>query len=183
MTITNTSYAAERYNAVVGVVRYDFLFESIGALAFELYAEDDIGGRRRISPDDFAVEFYDARPLFNGGRVTLTSPLLEGETVLSIERNTPITQLVDMQPWSRTRLKQIEFALDKATMICQEIAYRKCTDDEGTPQATEMSQLIPFDIYGPFRSTSLDAAIDKLTRIMLEIKAAKEDCSAFPGDA
>jgi hypothetical protein len=73
-------------------------------------------------------------------------------------------------------MNMIEFTLDKHTMICQELAYRKCDALVGT----EMTQLIRFEAYTPFRANEVTFALDKIIAILAEIAASAEDCRDRP---
>lgn len=124
MTVT-VIYTPET-SVYIGQGTYQFTFESIGADAFELWAVDATGARTFITTNDYTTEFNGATPIFDSGAVTITNDLPAGTTSISMERNTPITQLVDFQPYGRFPADVIEFALDKLTMICQELDARKC---------------------------------------------------------
>ena len=126
MTIT-TIYAPEPY-AYTGITTYPFGFESIGAEALEVWAVDVDGNRTYIAPSNYTSEFFPSNgaPIYDTGELTLTSALPAGTVTISIERNTPITQLVDFNPYGRFGANVLEFALDKLTMICHELDVRKC---------------------------------------------------------
>jgi hypothetical protein len=58
--------------------------------------------------------------------VTVTEDPVITFVEISIERNTKITQQVDFQPYGPFPANIVEFALDKLTMIAQELDVRKC---------------------------------------------------------
>ena len=134
MTIT-VIYSPESQN-YTGLVTYPIGFESIGAEALEIWAVDASGNRTYLPPSDYTSLFYGDTPIYDGGEFTMTVPPPVGTVSLSIERNTPITQLVDFQPYGRFGANIVEFALDKLTMICQEIDARKCNKVDQLPTAT-----------------------------------------------
>ena len=138
MTIT-TIYSPE-INDYVGLGPYSFLFESIGADAFEVWAVGDFDERTYIPPSNYIATFVGSTPIYDGGEVTLTVEPPVGTLSLSFERNTPITQLVDFNPYGRFGANVIEFCLDKLTMICQELDARKCNKVD---QLTGDTQSVP----------------------------------------
>jgi hypothetical protein len=139
MTIT-TIYTPE-LNDYVDLGPYDFIFESIGAEAFEVWAVDANLVRTYIPPADYTVIFNGNTPIYDGGSVTLTNAPPDGTVSLSLERNTPITQLVDFYPYGRFGANVIEFALDKLTMICQELDARKCNKVDQNTGDTQTVQV------------------------------------------
>ena len=140
MTIT-AIYTPELYEyREVDWGPYPFLFESIGAEAFEVWAVDVNLVRTYIPPADYTVVFNGETPIYDGGSVTLTKDPPFGTVKLSLERNTPITQLVDFYPYGRFGANVIEFALDKLTMICQELDARKCNKVDQNTGDTQTTQ-------------------------------------------
>ena len=178
MTVLNESYAPTLIPYTEGVDVYSFEYEIIGPDAFELWYVDTNDDRTLASPDRYYVTFTGSAPLWNGGTVTLTKPPLDGTTTLSLERNTPLTQLLDFGEWSAFPLRMVEFTLDKHTMICQELASRKCT----VTVSGGMTQLISFDPYTPFYADEVTYALDKIIDILNEISSTSTDCSTTPED-
>ena len=178
MTITTAVYTPVEVNYNPLVEEYAFVLEIIGPEAFELWYVDAAGTRTLASPDRYVASFNGQPPLYDSGQVKLTRPAPEGTAVLSIERNTPITQLLDFNNVDPFPMNMVEFTLDKHTMICQELAYRKCDALVGT----EMTQLISFDPYTPFYANEVTFALDKIIAILAEIQATAEDCRDKPED-
>jgi hypothetical protein len=176
VTVTTAVYTPIEVNYVPNKTEYTFELEIIGADAFELWYLDADGNRTIASTDRYVVEFNGPPPIYDSGKVTLTRDPPEGTAQLSIERNTPITQLLDFGAFEPFSMNMIEFTLDKHTMICQELAYRKCDALVGT----EMTQLISFEAYTPFRANELTFALDKIIAILAEIAGSAEDCRDRP---
>ena len=179
MTILTTNYEPAFHTPIEFGERIGFTYPTIGPAAQEVYEITLAGVRTLVSLDSYFIEYAGSpglRKVLTGGRVIFTVPYREDTFVISIERNTPITQLSDYKKSGEFHMDTIEFVMDKITMILQEIAFRKC-DKEGETVTTEITQLIDFYAYGPFSAETLDFVIDKATAIALEIKAAKTDCS------
>ena len=157
----------------------DLIFEYpvIGVEAIEIFEITESGTRTFVSVNDYTLTLTGIRPEFAGGVVVFTRAYLDDTSVISIERNTPITQLTDFFKKGEFAPNVIEFTADKLTMICQEIAYRKCSIEGGPFITTEITQLTDWYPYGPFTLEAIDSIIEKLTTICQEIKAAKQDCS------
>lgn len=180
MTITTINYQPSFVTPTEFGERLPFDFPSIGLAAIEVYEITLGGARTLVSLDSYFIEFAGERGFRNaqeGGRVIFTVPYREDTFVISIERNTLISQLTDFKKFGLFSMDNIEFTLDKITMILQEIAFRKCNKEGGPYVTTEITQLVDFYPYGPFRAETLDFVIDKATTIAAEIKAAKTDCS------
>jgi len=112
---------------------YPFTYQVIGAETVEVYEIDATGARTLVEPVNYIVLLAGNAPLYDQGSVTMTAALDPGTVQVSIERNTPITQLVDFQPYDRFPSDIVEFAFDKLTMICQELDYSKCDIKEEAP--------------------------------------------------
>ena len=186
MTILTTNYQPEYFtpgetnDAGDEITVFRFLFPIIGRIALEVYEITLEGVRTLVPLDHYDVIFAGsagARRISTGGRVTFTRPYRDDTFVVSIERNTPITQLADFKKYGLFHMDAIEQTMDKITMILQEIAFRKCNKYCRAYATTEITQLVDFYPYGPLRASTLDHVIDKATAIAVEIKAAKNDCS------
>jgi len=180
MTVLTINYEPAFHTPTVFGERLRFDYPTIGNEAQEVYEITFDGVRTLVSLDSYFIEYAGEtglRKLLTGGRVIFTVPYREDTFVISIERNTPITQLSDFNKFGDFSMDTIEFVMDKITMILQEIAYRKCNKEGGPYVTTEITQLVDFYAYGPFRASTLDFVIDKATAIALEIKLAKNDCS------
>ena len=178
MTITTAVYAPVSASYVQGTDEYAFVLEIIGPEAFELWYLDAANNRTLATPDRYVVSFNGQPPLYDSGQVKLTKPVPAGTTTVSIERNTPITQLLDFNNVDPFPMNMVEFTLDKHMMICQELAYRKCDALVGT----EMTQLISFDAYTPFYANELTFSLDKIIAILAEIAITAHDCRCVPED-
>ena len=176
MTILN-QYEPEVYTPTAERF-YRFSFPCVGPEAIEVY---EIGGgtvRNLVRVQDYAVKFssHTTDPLKSNGSIQFNRPHTLGTTNIAIERNTPITQLVDFPVFRNFNGRMVEFALDKLTMICQEIAERKCDAVVTTP----MTQLIKFTAYDDFKASVLNFAMNKLRDILQEIDDSAESCRDNP---
>ena len=180
MTVVATNYQPVYHHPFVWGEPIFFDYPTIGKIAMEVYEITFEGVRTLVPLDSYTIEFagnVGLRKLEEGGRVKFTKPYLDDTFVVSVERNTPITQLSDFKKHGEFHMDTIEFVMDKITMILQEIAFRKCNIDGGPYVTTEITQLVDFYAYGPFRASTIDHVINKATTIAAEIKAAKNDCS------
>lgn len=185
MTILTDDYAPKQITVTIFGERLNFPWPATGAESVEVYEIDGNNVRTYVSVNDYKVTFNGSKGFkFNvtGGQVFFSRPYKTTTVGVSIERNTLIDQTADFVMRGQFPPDIVEFVFDKATMILQEIAYRKCTDPEGTPVATAITQLITWYPYGPFTAQALNDALDKLTQIALEITGAKENCEDSPGD-
>ena len=125
MTVLAETYTPDVL-AYTGLGDYDFTYDIIGEEALEVYALNAAGDRTLIAATEYTVVLSGLAPIWDGGTVTVTGTIPADTTQLSLERNTPITQLVDFSAYWSFPSKDVEFSLDKLTMIAQEIEYRKC---------------------------------------------------------
>jgi len=179
MTVLTTFYEPVFFTPVTAGESIRFTFPNTGLASIEVYEITAGGTRNLVSIQDYVIEFAGApglRKISTGGRVTFTRAYRSDAYVISIERNTRITQLADFKQVGEFHMDTIEFVMDKITMILQEIAFRKC-NKEGGPYVGIIDQLVDFYPYGPFNASTLDHVINKATSIAAEIKAAKNDCS------
>lgn len=177
MTVTTATYQPVVIPLESGVETYDFELEIIGADAFELWFIDADDNRTLASTDVYTVAFNGPPPIYDSGSVSLTRPAPEGTITLSIERNTPITQLVDFKAHEAFPVNLMEFVFDKHMMICQEIAYRKCDAEIGD---LEMTQLIDYEPYKPLRANEVQFSVQNLIDILLAIATSAESCRDRP---
>lgn len=122
MTI-NSTYAAENVNIEVDQI-YEFSFDIIDAAHLEIYEVDVAGNYTLVDSADYSVVVYGNPPIYGGGQITFGQPHDASATTLSLERNTPKTQLVDYFPYSSFPADTHEFALDKAVLISQELDFQ-----------------------------------------------------------
>lgn len=164
--------------------RYRFPWEAAGSEVIELYEIDVVGNARQVKPQDYDVLFYDGDARVGGGltreegEARMTRPVTPGTALVSVERNTLITQTVDFPTANQNRFKSriIEFMLDKCTMIAQELRQRKCISAPSLP----ITQEITFYAYGTYDDVLINAAVQKLVTILEELKANAEDCRSTP---
>ncbi len=82
------------------------------------YLEEGQQAERKLAPGEFTVESKDDYSA--GADITLNIPLPAGKN-LAIVRECPITQLVDFPEFGKFPASANEKALDKLTMICQQL--------------------------------------------------------------
>jgi len=159
-----------------------FDFESIGPVAFEIWLETEtatpgVFDRELLSPQYYQVVFGDTGPIYSGG-AAIIAPNTVPDTVtqLSIERNTPITQLCDFTNFSSFMMDMIEYTFDKQTMIIQELAYKKCNAG-----ISDITQELTFDPQDVLYESMIDYANNRLINYMAQMVANGIDCTDNPG--
>lgn len=177
MSVTK-SYTAE-FSLVAGR-EYTFFFELIGTQAFELWATDSEDNRWLIPPNQYTMKLTGTRPLFDGGVVTLNDDPAEEVFQYVAVRNTPIDQTVDFQNFTRFPEVLVEFAMDKLTMIAQELNDKLCDQVPGEEPATPLTQELIWESYDPFPAGNLNFALDKMTQICVELDATKAAKAGLP---
>lgn len=172
-----SQYVPETFVATTAQ-EYAFQFENVGPESVEVYEIDVEGVRTLIPASGYNIRLKpDLLPLYRGGVVEFTRDHLSGTVKIAVERNTRITQLLDFTQAEDFPARMVEFALDKATIICQEIAQRKCTAVTGI----EITQTMTFQSYGYFPAEAITAALAKITQILKEISETAQDCRSTPG--
>ena len=179
MTVTTAVYQPVIVPYDENAESYRVEIEIVGPEAFELWYLDVDENRTLAPPDHYTVNFSGrASPIYDSLTFRLNPIKVPAGTVtLSIERNTPITQLLDFKEFGIFPMLDIEFTLDKHMMICQEIAYRKCDAEVGE---LEMTQLIEFDAYTPLRANEVNFSVQNLIDILLAIATSAESCRDRP---
>jgi hypothetical protein len=169
------AYAPESFAPQSKAKSYKFDMESTGLSSIEVYEiyADDV--RLLLPASRYTIEFSGTQPIFDGGNLLITNGPRAGTESIVIERNTIITQLVDFNRVKKFTPDILEFTLDKATMILQEINKRKCGDE--IPDIFQTIDLFP---YGPFGATILNDALTLLVDTIKAMEAAKDDCSCDP---
>ena len=159
--------------------RYGIPWESAGKDDIEIYeiARDANAAERRrerVRPQDYEIRYNKQfrSPINESGNVTITRPHPDWVTHVSIERNTLIDQTVDLKRWSAFNGRMLEYALDKHTMIAQELVQRKCTAVTSIP----ITQEITFSAYDDLKASVVNFAVNKLLTILWEIKQTAVDC-------
>ena len=183
MTILS-QYAPETY-ALNDAQIYSFTFPAADPSVVEVY--ENIGGettfRYLIPVSDYTLLFagtFDL-PLLTQGTVEFSVPHRTGVTSITIERNTLIAQTVSLPAGGRGqefREDIIEFSLDKAMMICQELSNRKCD----VVVNTAMTQELVFGPYDTFSAALVNFQVAKTFTILNEIDSTAQDCRATPED-
>lgn len=182
MTIS-TEYSATKYDNT-GQTEFPFAWESIGLAAIEVWAEfetDTPGVYDRVlaRPDLYTVRFGGVGVTYSGGTVVLNQPSSPFVARISIERNTLITQTVDLKNFGPFKMPVLEFMLDKLVMIIQELAYRKC----GFLYPDPIVQPYRFDEYTVLSDTVVDAALLNVTTLINAILTGGTDCRTNPEGA
>jgi len=171
-----SQYAPESF-LPTAAKKYAFVFENVGPESIEVWEADVAGIRSLIPASGYNIRLQpDLLPLYRGGVIEFTRAHLAGTVGITVERNTRITQLLDFTQAEDFPARMIEFALDKATIICQELVLRKCTAVTSTP----LTQTITFQPYGYFPAAAITAALAKITLILKEIDESAGDCRATP---
>lgn len=167
------AYAPEEYNVNVDQF-YRFTFPCVGADAIEVYEVLSTGKRIRVPLQHFTIQFASAPrdPLKSQGSVQFTKAHTSNTELVRIERNTFMDQVVDFKRYYAFNTRMIEFALDKLTMIAQEIAERKCDVGVTVP----ITQEITFGSYWAIQAQQVNRALEKINRILFEIDQSGSDC-------
>jgi hypothetical protein len=182
MTIT-VEYSAVK-TAFTGQTAFTFPWECLGLQALEVWAETETDtpgtyDRVQLAPQEYYVVFGGGAPTFLAGTVTLTGAIASTVDRISIERNTPITQLADLKNFGPFKMPTLEFMLDKMVMIIQELAYRKC----GFLYPDPIAQPYRFDEYTVLSATVVDAALLNVTTLINAILTGGTDCRTNPEGA
>lgn len=179
MPITK-GYAPEVYSPPLANKNYHFPFNFIEQSSIEVYeiiTKDGVDYRYLVPITDYKIQELTNRPRYavkDGGRVIFSRPHSLGITAVSIERNTLIDQVADWPKHASSyNGRTVGIAFDKATMIFQEIAERKC----GVVVSTPITQEVDWTAYDDFKASVLKFSVDKLYQIALEIDESGEDCS------
>lgn len=182
MTIS-TEYAAVLYD-YLGEEDYSFPWECLGLQALEVWAGSPsttpgIVTRTLLAPQDYYVTLGGGVPTALGGVVTLTTAPPVGTQSISIERNTPISQVVDLKNAASFRMPSLEIMLDKMIMILQELGYKKC----GISFVTQPLQPFVFNEYTVLSATVVDAAIQRVIDYIVLVESGAQSCKTNPGGA
>jgi hypothetical protein len=132
MTI-DSSYAPESF-ALNPTREYTFTFEHTGkeTVIVSWLLSDDTFTRLSVSQYSIVNGPLSGDSLYDGGQVTITAADPATAVQVIITRSTPISQLVDYQPYSPFPAETTEFTIDKITLILQELqANGVIAGDEG----------------------------------------------------
>lgn len=182
MTVTTQYAPSDQALNSARTYSADFPFSELSSIeVYEIIGTGEDAKRYLVPVSDYTVELFGETryALFDNASVTFSRIHSLNCSAVRIERNTLIDQTVDFPKDAPFIGRMVEYALDKATLICQEIAERKCQ----VVVNTEMTQLFNFTGYFGFNAADINAAVAKLYAIMLEIDTTGEDCTDRPEDA
>jgi hypothetical protein len=157
---------------------YRFPWRWVGQDSVEVY-EVYIDGFRRLVPiQDYSLTTDTAprKPIKEAGLVKFSRPHRNDVIGVRIERNTLIVSNLDTPTFRPISIQMVEFALDKLTLIMQEMNERKCSSVVSTP----ITQNQLFGAYQQIRGSSIKSALDKAYQIALEIDSSAQDCLENP---
>ena len=164
---------------------YAFDFPFAEASDIYVYEIDATGLRFKVPVNDYVLtqqseSLINSSPLAQNGNVVFSRPHREGTAQVRVERNTFMDQTTDFSTFSPFASVMIEFTLDKATMVLQEINDRKCSTAVQEP----ITQLLQFGSYERIKPVDLNIALNKIYRIAFEIDQSAQDCrpGAEPDD-
>ena len=126
MTI-DTQYSFETFN-LNPAKTYVFTFEHIGASTIDLYWVDSLDNATYIDPGSYTLTPGGVPPIYLGGTIVINITAPASALQLRVQRSTPVTQLVDLEPYTPFPAETMEFALDKLTLIQQEQGKGDGTD-------------------------------------------------------
>ena len=165
--LETTNARSGPYVASGSGTEYPFYFPVLSPLHLAVYKD----GERQ------AVNQYGTTHTTNGGSVTFHTPPAAGSLV-AIVRDVPITQVVDLQNNTAFLPEVIEMALDRLTMICQQI--REILSRTLTVPPTEdmdMDQL--FELFMSIPDEAAAAASSAAAAAQSAITAAQHASSAL----
>ena len=184
MTVLNIYAPIVRDKKTDEQLRYWFDWEWISEDQIEVYEVDQVAGTRTLVPkQDYYIkgeaQIGDRGPTKTEGNVYFNRPHADNISHISIERNSLIVQVTDMPNVRAFNTRVMEQALDYTTMICQEMVQRKC----GATTSVPITQEIIFGSYRVITAWQVDAALNKLAKIINEISTTAADCSDTPEEA
>ena len=164
---------------------YSFPWPAADDGAIEVYEIIDVDGTEYqylVPVHDYFLSWGSNAPrnsLKRNGEIHFSRLHSVGTARVLIVRNTLMDQTIDMPAFTSFNGRMVEFAFDKATMICEEIAQRKCD----VTTATAITQEVAYSAYDDFKAATLQFSVEKLFAILLEIDTSGEDCSDRLEDA
>lgn len=159
---------------------FDFSFIDNSSIeVYEIIVVDGTSYRYLVPVTDYIIypNGSPRYPVRRGGRVVFTRRLSAGAVDVVIERNTLIDQTIDFPTVRVFNPRMVEIAADKATLIAQELAERKCSADVGT---LTLTQEVTVSQYDDLKGSVVQFMVDKLTSILLAIDQTADDCRATP---
>ena len=183
MTVT-LQYAPEKTPWTGTEREIDFLFECSGPGAFEVWLETEsavpgVYNRVLVSPQNYNVAFNGGKPTYVAGTVSLTGTIADTVDFISLERNTLITQAVDLQNFGSFMMPNLEYMLDKMTMIIQELMVGKC----GLQNTTPPLQPYRFEPYAVLSQRLVNDPLEVIAFYCQALYNLGEDCTSDPANA
>lgn len=172
------AYAPEEF-VITAEKEYSFTFPAFDDASIEVYEIIDVDAveyQYLVPIEEYQLDWNQVNrryPLKKNGKITFKRPHSVGTARVMVVRNTLMDQTIDFPPYTAFNSRQVELALDKHTMIFQEIAQRKCNAATTTP----ITQEIQFGAYDDFKASVMNFAVQKLYDIAAEIEASADDCS------
>ena len=159
---------------------YTFNLEHVGPEAIEIYEVRVSGDRVLLPVSSYGISYSQKNlndaPLKRGGTIQFTTNPSILAVSISVERNTLITQIIDFPTSNPFPETIVEFAFDKAIMICQEIGERKCN------AGTTIPILQPYDFlsYGTLPAAEVNDMMQQIYDILEDFANSADDCSGTP---
>ena len=157
---------------------YYFRFPIADEESLEVYEIASSGARTFVPRGKYTIQYgkvNERYPIRYNGTV-IYKDHTPGTVFISIERNTLMKQVHDQSAFWPFNNRMVEFALDRATLICQELVHRKCD----AVNSTDMTQLNIITAYDDFRAQTVNNSVKKLFDILLEIDETAESCADTP---
>ena len=160
--------------------RYNFPHNFIEQNSIEVYeiivGEGGVEYQYLVPVTDYSIQENTTRPRYSlkdGAWITFNRRHSVGTVRVMLLRNTIIDQSTIL-PKSALSFngRIIGVMADKAMMICQELALRKCQSNVSTP----MYQTVDFTAYDHYKQSELTNMVEKLYQILREIDASVDDC-------
>ena len=122
---------------------YWFAFENVGPESIVVSRIDSSGDEHAVNASDYTLTMSGTSPIYDGGSVVYPNPHEPGTVEIKISRYTPRDQLVDFQPYSPFPAETNEFALDKLTMISQEVGFQYVEGGGGGTDPGDSTAYVP----------------------------------------
>ena len=138
---------------------------NLEAIAFTIYVYevDANDALTLVSFNDLDVNYSGQPPIFDGGTVQFLREHTPGTVKVLVKRQTGIEQKIDYQAYDPFPAETHEFALDKLTLICQEIEGLGGDGTDIPDQPTPSGAFIPLSgtavgkpVTGPIQHTQFD---------------------------
>ena len=181
MTVLN-SYQPVKVDWDGEQLGFFFPFEILGVEPFEFWVETEREARpgtyrrRKLNASDYILTINSGSPTSLGGAVVVNEDAIP-ETIdrISLERNTHISQKVDLKNTQRFRVEDLEYVLDRLTMIVQEKLARVC----GLENQIQPLQLINYDAYTPLTTKSVNDPLELIAFWCNALLSLGQNCSGI----